>query len=199
MTRSGRWCRAVRALVISCKMAEGNLVRTVPFDFEPGKVKYFHITGQYMAADINSWQILLDDLDAAYRQLEAGEPIAVPRKTTSAKQWAERLAERAKPGGMPQQELDYWLAQAPLNPPRFPMDHESGRTTGSRRASSRRSSTSKRARSCSQQVPRFLGVQIDAILVDGDPLRPSRAGSARARCPSCCSGTAARRSTTTWT
>ena len=156
---------AVRQAVISCKMTEGNLVRTVLFDFEPGKVHFFHITVHYMPADINSWPILLDDLDAAYRQLEAGEPVEKPRKSTSAKQWAERMAERAKPGGMPQQELDYWLAQAPLNPPRFPLDHEEGPNDWVRARVEPAELDVEETRILLQQVPRFLGVQIDAVLV----------------------------------
>ena len=66
---------AVRQVVVSCKMDEGNLVRTVVFDSEPGKVRCFHLTIHYMPADINSWPIILDDLDAAYKQIEAGEPL----------------------------------------------------------------------------------------------------------------------------
>ncbi len=157
--------RTVRTLVISCKMAEGNLMRTALFDFEPGKVRYLHITGQYMTADINSWQMLLDDLDAAYRNLEAGEAIAVPKKTTSARQWAERLVERSKPGGMPQQELDYWLAQAPHNPPRFPMDHQIGPNDWISARFEPAELELEETQILLQKVPRFLGVQIDAILV----------------------------------
>ena len=156
---------AVRQLVISCKMTEGNLVRTVAFDFEPGKVRHLFMAIHFMAADVGSWQILLDDIDAAYRQLEAGQPIAVPRKTTSAKQWAERLAERAKPSGMPQQERDYWLAQAPLNPPRFPMDHDLGPNDWISARVERVELDVKESNLLLQQVPRFHGVQIDALLV----------------------------------
>ena len=155
---------AVRQLVTSCRMTEGNLVRVALFDYEPGKVRCLHLVVHYMAADINSWPMFLDDLDAAYRQLEAGEPIAVPRKTTSARQWAERMAERAKPGGMPQQELDYWLAQAPLNPPRIPMDPKGPNDWVSARFEAAELDEEE-TRILLQQVPRFLGVQIDAVLV----------------------------------
>ncbi len=156
---------AVRQLVVSCKMSEGNLVRIALFDHEPGKVRFLHIAAQYMSGDINSWPILLDDLDAAYRQLDAGLPIEVPRKTTSARQWADRLAERAKPGGMPQQELDYWLAQAPHNPPRFPMDHDLGPNNWVTARFQPAEFDQEETEVLLQKVPRFLGVQIDAVLV----------------------------------
>ncbi len=156
---------AVRALVISCRMADGNLLRIAAFDLAPRQVRYLHVTSHYMAADINSYPTLLDDLDAAYRQLEAGEPIAAPRKTTSARQWAERLAERAKPGGMPQQELDYWLAQAPLHPPRFPLDHDRGPNDWISARVEPAELDAEETRLLLQRVPRFLGVQIDALLL----------------------------------
>jgi amino acid adenylation domain-containing protein/non-ribosomal peptide synthase protein (TIGR01720 family) len=156
---------AVRDLVISCRMDQGNLVRTVAFDFASNRVRYLFMTAHFMAADVGSWQILLDDVDAAYRQLEAGQPVAVPRKTTSAKQWAERLAERARPGGMPQQERDYWLAQAPLNPPRFPMDHDLGPNDWISARVERVELDVEESALLLQQVPRFHGVQIDAVLV----------------------------------
>jgi non-ribosomal peptide synthase protein (TIGR01720 family) len=145
-------------------MDEGNLVRTAAFDFAPGKVHFLFMTAHFMAADVGSWQILLDDVDTAYRQLAAGQSITVPRKTTSAKQWADRLAERARPGGMPQQERDYWLAQAPLNPPRFPMDHELGPNDWITAQAERLDLDLEESTLLLQQVPRFHGVQIDALL-----------------------------------
>ena len=156
---------AVRQQVISCEMAAGNLVRTVAFDLAPGKVSHVFMAAHFIAADVGSWQILLDDMDTAYRQLEAGQPLTVPRKTTSAPQWAERLAERAQPGGMPQQERDYWLAQAPLDPPRFPMDHDLGPNDWISARVERVELDLEESTILLQQVPRRHGVQIDAILV----------------------------------
>ena len=155
---------AVKVLVISCRMREGNLVRTAAFDFAPGKVRFLHLVAHYLSADINSWPILLDDLDAAYRQLEAGERIAVPRKTTSARQWAERLAARAAPGGMPRAEQDYWLAQAPLDPPRIPIDHQLGANDWISARVEAVELDAEETRVLRLQVPRSLGVQIDAVL-----------------------------------
>ncbi len=156
---------AVRRQVISCVMAAGNLVRTVAFSFEPAKVTFLFMSVHFFAADVGSWQILLDDLDAAYRRLEAGLPIEIAQKSTSAKQWAERLAERARPGGMPQQERDYWLAQAPLNPPQFPIDLDLGPNDWITARVERAELDLEESAILLQQVPRFHGVQIDAILV----------------------------------
>jgi amino acid adenylation domain-containing protein/non-ribosomal peptide synthase protein (TIGR01720 family) len=156
--------RAARSLVISFKMSEGNLVRVVAFDFEPGKTKYFFMSVHFMAADVGSWQIMLDELDSGYRQLQAGEPASFQKKTTSAEQWAARLVARAQPGGMPQQERDYWLAQAPLNPPRFEVDHVKGPNDWISARVERVDLDLEESEIILTQVPRFLGVQIDAVL-----------------------------------
>ncbi|MDP9120163.1 MAG: condensation domain-containing protein, partial [Acidobacteriota bacterium] len=76
-----------------------------------------------------------------------------------------RLAERAKPGGMPQQELDYWLAQAPLDPPRFPLDHERGPNDWISARVEPAELDLEETQILLQKVPRSLGVQIDALLV----------------------------------
>lgn len=90
--------------------------------------------------------------------------MAVPRKTTSARQWAERLAARARPGGMPRQELDYWLAQTPVDPPRMPLDHERGPNDWISARVEAAELGAEETRILVQRVPRLLGVQIDALL-----------------------------------
>ena len=155
---------AARSLVIRFELEQGNLMRTALFDFEPKRVKLIFTTAHFFAADVGSWQILLDDIDTIYRHLEAGEPVQMMKKTTAAKQWADRLDERAKPGGMPQQERDYWLAQAPLSPPRFPLDHNLGPNDWAHAHVERAELTEEESTLLLEQVPRFHGVQIDAIL-----------------------------------
>ena len=54
-----------------------------------------------------SWRILLEDLDAAYQQAARGETIQLGRKTTSFRDWAQRLSEYAADGGL-DHELDHW-------------------------------------------------------------------------------------------
>ena len=46
-----------------------------------------------LAADDQSWEILLSDLQFAYEQLSGGETVRFAPKTTSFKQWAQSLAD----------------------------------------------------------------------------------------------------------
>ena len=62
----------------------------------------------HLVVDGVSWRVLLEDLLAAYRQLEAGRPVALPPKTTSWQHWSRRLAVYARADGL-RQELPFWL------------------------------------------------------------------------------------------
>ncbi|ADJ46533.1 non-ribosomal peptide synthetase [Amycolatopsis mediterranei] len=53
------------------------------------------VAAHHIAVDTVSWSILLEDLATACRQLEAGLPVRLGAKTTSYRQWAGLVAERA--------------------------------------------------------------------------------------------------------
>jgi hypothetical protein len=61
----------------------------------------------HLAVDGVSWRVLLEDLEAAYRQLEAGKGVQLPPRTTSFKTWASLLEENAKSESL-MSELAYW-------------------------------------------------------------------------------------------
>ncbi|HZF12221.1 MAG TPA: amino acid adenylation domain-containing protein, partial [Thermoanaerobaculia bacterium] len=53
--------RAVRQIVISFDLVHGSMVRGLICEMEPGKPKHLFLAIHFMAADVGSWQILLDD------------------------------------------------------------------------------------------------------------------------------------------
>ncbi|MCP4995922.1 MAG: non-ribosomal peptide synthetase, partial [Gammaproteobacteria bacterium] len=54
-----------------------------------------------------SWRILLEDLQTAYHQAVAGQPITLPAKTSSFKAWAECLVKWQESESLVTQ-ADYW-------------------------------------------------------------------------------------------
>ncbi|WP_249713266.1 condensation domain-containing protein, partial [Bacillus cereus] len=68
---------------------------------------YLFITVHHLAVDGVSWRILLEDLSAAYTQAVKGQPVQLPPKTDSFKQYAERLTEYAK-SSKTKGEEEYW-------------------------------------------------------------------------------------------
>ncbi|WP_081612036.1 non-ribosomal peptide synthetase [Janthinobacterium sp. CG3] len=91
-----------------CDLAAGPLFR----------VGYFQLGGQgsrlllvchHLIIDGISWRILLEDLQTAYLQRLKGQPIALPLKTSSFKEWGERLTAYAASAALAG-EVDFWAA-----------------------------------------------------------------------------------------
>jgi non-ribosomal peptide synthase protein (TIGR01720 family) len=75
----------------------------------------------HLAVDGVSWRILMEDLWTAYAQAARGEPIQLPRKTTSFRQWAEHLLVRAQSAGL-REELPFWLSVGKADNSPLPRD-----------------------------------------------------------------------------
>ena len=73
----------------------GPLVRVAFFDSGANRPGDLLIVIHHLAVDGMSWRVLLEDLVTACRQLQRGEEIKLPAKTTSFKTWATLLRKRA--------------------------------------------------------------------------------------------------------
>ncbi|MCU1347889.1 MAG: peptide synthetase, partial [Acidobacteria bacterium] len=91
------------------------------FDLAAGplfKVIYFEgddegrlfLLAHHIIVDGVSWRILLADIERAYGQFQAGEPIALGAKTSSFQQWGDALETYATSNEL-RNERAYWLAQ----------------------------------------------------------------------------------------
>ena len=67
----------------------------------------------HLAVDGVSWRILVPDLEAAWRQIAAGQAVALPERGTSFRRWASRLAGHAQSEAL-RQELSFWRDQQDL-------------------------------------------------------------------------------------
>ena len=145
------------------KMEAGRLVRVAVFETGDEEGASFYLNIQFMAADISSWATLLDELDLAYRQLCAGEPVQLQPKGTSVRQWSDRLAERA--ANMPEEERAYWIERRVREHPPLPRDFPEGTNYWDSVKQTRFDMTEDESRLLLQEVPRAYGVQIDGILM----------------------------------
>ncbi|MGX2041489.1 amino acid adenylation domain-containing protein [Methylocaldum sp. MU1018] len=92
----------------SLNLEDGPLIRVVWFDLGEGQNPRLLLTIHHLVVDGVSWRILIEDLYTACRQLMEGRTVALPAKTTSFKEWAERLRDHARSEALAR-ELDYWL------------------------------------------------------------------------------------------
>lgn len=103
----------------SLDITKGPLMRVVLFKLGSQHPEYLLLVCHHLVIDGVSWRILLSDLRLAYQQLQQGQPIQLPSKTTSFQAWTLRLQDYAKSSAL-QGELSYWLEQSPS--PALPQD-----------------------------------------------------------------------------
>ena len=84
----------------SLDLSNGPIMRVVLFRLGDGPPDRLLIVIHHLVVDVISWRILLEDFATAYGQLERGEEIELPAKTTSFKEWANRLEEYAQSGDL---------------------------------------------------------------------------------------------------
>ncbi|WP_426134159.1 amino acid adenylation domain-containing protein [Pseudomonas sp. PWP3-1b2] len=93
----------------SLDLHNGSLLRGVLATLSDGSQRLLLVI-HHLAVDGVSWRILFDDLQAAYQQLLAGNPVHLPPKTSSVKAYATQLQAHARTAEL-QQQLAYWQAQ----------------------------------------------------------------------------------------
>lgn len=115
-------------LQVSLNLSDGPIVRGVLFDLGVNKSSRLLIIIHHLAVDFGSWRILLEDLETAYQQISQGKAIQLPQKTTSFKQWSERLKEYADSEKL-QKRLNSCLSERYKQVYRLPVDYPGGINT----------------------------------------------------------------------
>jgi len=119
--REAAFQTAATQLQASLNLSEGPLLRAALFDLGKHQPNRLLLAIHHLAVDGVSWRILIEDFQTAYGQISRDETVALPPKTTSFKQWAERLHEWARSPEL-QAEFDYWFALSHQPISRLPVD-----------------------------------------------------------------------------
>jgi amino acid adenylation domain-containing protein/non-ribosomal peptide synthase protein (TIGR01720 family) len=150
----------------SLNLATGPLARGVWFDLPGGEMRLLLVV-HHLVVDAVSWRVLLEDLSTACGQLAKGAAVSLPAKTTSYRDWAERLAEHAAglELGTMEAELDWWRHESGASAVALPVDFPGGRNSG---AEARRVSvalSAEETQSLLQEVPAVYRTRIDDLLL----------------------------------
>ena len=105
----------------SLQLSEGPLVRAVYFEADSANARRLLLIIHHLAVDAVSWRILFEDLERVYGQAASGLKMTFARKTTSFKQWAERLQAYAEANDA-RAEAEYWLSERWLKADPLPVD-----------------------------------------------------------------------------
>ncbi|HHO67521.1 MAG TPA: hypothetical protein ENK12_00690, partial [Gammaproteobacteria bacterium] len=102
-------------------LREGRLLGAALFELGAARGRRLLLSIHHLAVDGVSWRILLEDLETACRQLEAGEAVDLPPRTMAFGTWARRLQQLAGTAELERQR-DFWLATLDDARPSLPVD-----------------------------------------------------------------------------
>lgn len=124
--QAARRAAALAELQTSLSLADGPLVAVALLQYGPLIPSQLVLVGHRLVLDDASWTLLINDLHMAYQQISQGQPVQLPTKSSSFKQWAEQLTQDALAGAFAA-EADFWLAAAQAPSSTLPVDHPAGR------------------------------------------------------------------------
>ncbi|MBD0385363.1 MAG: amino acid adenylation domain-containing protein [Nostoc sp. C3-bin3] len=115
-------------LQASLDLSNSSLVRVALFDLSSQQNSRLLMIIHHLAVDGVSWRILLSDLQTAIEQLQQNQVIQLPAKTTSFKEWSQRLQEYANIKTLYSQ-LDFWCSELRQRVFPLPVDYVGGLNT----------------------------------------------------------------------
>ncbi|WAP59864.1 non-ribosomal peptide synthase/polyketide synthase [Streptomyces sp. S465] len=124
---------AAEAARAELDLASGVLLRGALLRRGAGARPRLFLTAHHLAVDSVSWRILLGDLERAYRQAAAGEPVRLEPVPTPFTTWATRLAGQVREGRL-DGDLAYWEDLWRTGGAALPVDRPGTATAGSTRA-----------------------------------------------------------------
>ncbi|MGA9312752.1 MAG: amino acid adenylation domain-containing protein, partial [Pseudonocardiaceae bacterium] len=110
-------------------LGSDRMIRAVLFKHGDGQRARLFLSAHHLVVDSVSWRILLDDLDAAYRQALAGSEVALEPPGTAATTWAHRLTEHVRSGAL-DGALEYWTQVSREAQVNLPVDRAGVHTAG---------------------------------------------------------------------
>ncbi|HYN84436.1 MAG TPA: amino acid adenylation domain-containing protein [Pyrinomonadaceae bacterium] len=156
--------REAEELQKSLSITDGPVLAAALFELGEGRPGRLFLVAHHMAVDIVSWGILLADLHAAYDQLKNGEAVSLPPKTTSYKEWAERLAAHAQDARV-REERGFWLDEARREVAPVPVDFPEGDNVKSAADIVRVSLDREETQALLREVPKAYRTQIHEVLL----------------------------------
>lgn len=151
-------------LQASLNLSNGSLVQVALFDLGFQQNNRLLILIHHLAVDGVSWRILLSDLQTVIEQIRQNQPIQLPAKTTSFKQWSERLQEYANTKTLHSQ-LDFWCSELRKRVSPLPVGYVGGLNTVATSKTLSVFLNETETQSLLQEVPAKYHTQINDVLL----------------------------------
>ncbi len=151
----------------SLDLEKGSLWRVVVIQLADSTCRLLVVV-HHMAIDGVSWRILLEDLEKAYRQVQQRDQITLSPKTTSFKNWAERLQQFAESTDLAKQRT-HWNQITKLEHTPLPTDADRLGTGDENTEATAKvitvSLTDEESRDLLQRVPQAYNTMINDVLL----------------------------------
>ncbi len=151
-------------LQASLNLSDGTIVKVAYFNLGQHQPSRLLFVIHHLAVDVGSWRILLDDLQTAYQQLSEGKAIKLPPKTTSFKQWSQRLIEYAQSIELEREQV-YWLAASREWVSPLPMDFPDGVNTVASAQTVSITLSVEETKALQEEITAAYRVQMDDVLL----------------------------------
>ncbi|RKT12184.1 non-ribosomal peptide synthase protein (TIGR01720 family)/amino acid adenylation domain-containing protein [Streptomyces sp. 1114.5] len=156
---------AVTAVQTGFDIRTGPLFRGVLFTLGAGRAPRLFMAAHHYVVDAVSWRVIMADLDTGHRQAALGRKIDLGPKSTSFRDWSQRLTALVADGGF-DTELEYWtgVEKATATAAALPVDLQGDNTAGSARTLTRRLSA-ERTDALLRKVPEAYRTQVNDVLL----------------------------------
>ncbi|MDQ1592167.1 MAG: hypothetical protein QOG71_2794 [Pyrinomonadaceae bacterium] len=151
-------------LQASLNLSEGRVLQAALIERGAGQPNLLLVVIHHLAVDIVSWGILVEGLQEAYRQLAGGLKVQLAAKTTSFKEWAERLTRYAQTPKLGR-EAAFWIEETSRPAGRVPVDFLEGDNTEASAHTVWMSLGAQETRALLQEVPRVYHTMINDVLL----------------------------------
>ncbi|MBK4996151.1 non-ribosomal peptide synthetase [Pseudomonas sp. S37] len=153
-------CDEVQA---SLDLQRGPLLRALLATLADGSQRLL-LAIHHLVVDGVSWRVLLEDLQTAYSQVHAGQPLELPARTSSTQAWADHLQAYARSESL-QAQLAYWQAQLGQVEADLPCDNPAGSLHARHVGSARTRLDPASTRQLLQQAPAAYRTQVNDLLL----------------------------------
>ncbi|WP_448724800.1 non-ribosomal peptide synthase/polyketide synthase [Pseudomonas farris] len=147
----------------SLDLASGNLLRAVLANMADGSQRLLLVI-HHLVVDGVSWRILLEDLQQAYEQLQAGEALKLQAKTSATQAWARRLQQHADSAVM-QAQLTFWQGQLQDSRNDLPCDRPQGELHNRHTMHVQTRLDKEQTRQLLQEAPAAYRTQVNDLLL----------------------------------
>ncbi|PWG07007.1 non-ribosomal peptide synthetase, partial [Streptomyces sp. V2] len=155
-----RWCELAIAAQSGLNLDRGPLLRVLLGRRGPAHPAWLFVTAHHLVMDGVSLRILLEDLQRAYEQAVSGAAVDLGPKTTSIRQWADRLGRHDFNG-----QAEYWRSVTEAAHVELPVDHPGGDNTVAAQRFVTVALSAEQTEALLSRVPSVYRTQVNDVLL----------------------------------